>query len=196
MNRLSEHDELLLTAFQYVSGELSATDAARFEARLAEDEAAQQAVADAVILSDSLLLQVRVMPVRCSSAAKDGGRHRTFVATALAAVAVVLIALAWPGAGDPERALIDNARHADDVTPSEQSAGSLLAVWSEMSAGAAEEPESLDSADDPAAAGSPASDADELPEWLLHAVAEAQGAQAEPSVPSVDPVDDELDEET
>ncbi len=196
MNRLSQHDELLLIAFQYVSGELNESDAARFESRLAEDEAAQQAVADAVLLSDSLLLQARVRPVRGSSAAKDGGRHRAFVAAAVAAVAVVLIALAWPGAGDLERALVDNPRHADDLTPAEQSAGSLLAVWSEMSAGAAEEPESLDSADDPAAAGSPASDADELPEWLLHAVAEAQGALAEPSAPSDDPADDELDEET
>jgi hypothetical protein len=50
--------ELAWLAFQYVSEELSADDAAAFELRLAEDQAAREAVAQAVELSAALKLAI------------------------------------------------------------------------------------------------------------------------------------------
>ena len=131
MNRLPEQDELLLTAFQYAAGELTAADAARFESRLADDLAAQQALADAVLLAGSLRRPTRVAAIRPATPAAQG-RNRTVVAAVMAACAIGLIALAWPSPSD-DRVAVNG--HAPFGVSDQERARSLLAVWSEMSAG-------------------------------------------------------------
>ena len=50
MNDSNRHDELSWLAFQYVAGDFSTADAEAFEERLATDQAAREAVAEAVAL--------------------------------------------------------------------------------------------------------------------------------------------------
>lgn len=198
MNRLPDQDELLLTAFQYVAGELTAAESARFESRLADDLAAQEALADAVLLADSLQRPIRVAAARPTQLAAARptvpvaqGRNRAFVAAVMAACAIGLVALAWPGPTD-DRVAVDGP--APFRVSDQERARSLLDVWSEMAAGATAEPDG--SVDDSTGGDLPESEGDELPEWLLHAVAEAEGGVVEePSRAPAEPVIDD-DEET
>lgn len=191
MNRLPDQDELLLTAFQYVAGELTAAESARFESRLADDLAAQQALADAVLLAGSLRRPARVAAARLATAPAAHRRNRAFVAAVMAACAIGLVALAWPGPSNDHDA-VDG--HAPFRVSDQERARSLLAAWSEMSAATTNEQDG--SADDSTGDDLPESQFDELPEWLLHAVAEAEGDVAEePSPAPAEPVIDD-DEET
>lgn len=59
----NEQDELTWQAFQYVAGELSVTDADLFEERLADDQAAREAVAQAVALFHTVCAVEAAEPV-------------------------------------------------------------------------------------------------------------------------------------
>lgn len=96
---MNEH-QLQFTAFQYVSGELSESEAERFEARMAEDELACLAVAQVVQVSQALRTGLTpresadCKPAACGSAKLANSRSRTrlvigFAAACLVAVCVV-----------------------------------------------------------------------------------------------------------
>jgi hypothetical protein len=61
-----DNSELLLTAFRYVAGELSAEEAADFETLLSDDQAARDALADVVVLSEAMAVEEfeRIHPQR------------------------------------------------------------------------------------------------------------------------------------
>ena len=59
----NKQDELTWQAFQYVAGELSVTDADLFEERLADDQAAREAVAQAVALFHTVCAVEAAEPV-------------------------------------------------------------------------------------------------------------------------------------
>src|SRR5690348_7639444 len=96
MKRDVEPDELLLTAFRYVAGELSAQDASQFEARLANDLDAQQALADAVLLGDAVARATVVVRRRPDlHAASQRGLRVGAILAVVAATLLVAITL-WP----------------------------------------------------------------------------------------------------
>jgi anti-sigma-K factor RskA len=87
-----EQDELTWQAFQYVAGELSATDADLFEERLADDQAAREAVAHAVALFHTVCAVEAAEPV---VAVRERTSRRAVLvpAIALALAAAILLAV-------------------------------------------------------------------------------------------------------
>lgn len=90
-----EQDELAWLAFQYVAGELSVADADLFEERLADDQTAREAVAEAVALFHTVCAAEAAQPLQAVSRGAGSRRiTRTIVwRTALAISAAVLLAL-------------------------------------------------------------------------------------------------------
>lgn len=88
----NEQDELTWQAFQYVAGELSATDADLFEERLADDQAAREAVAQAVALFHTVCAVEAAEPV---VAVRERASRRAVLvpAIALAVAAAILLAV-------------------------------------------------------------------------------------------------------
>uniref|UniRef100_A0A7C2P096 Zinc-finger domain-containing protein n=1 Tax=Schlesneria paludicola TaxID=360056 RepID=A0A7C2P096_9PLAN len=103
-------------AQQYVLGELSDDEAARFEETLADDPAACTAVADAARLVLSL---EALAPTPTVVAAPVAARDRRLVVAVAMAACVLLMVLAWRPQSDPEstrqvRAEIIEARELVD----------------------------------------------------------------------------------
>jgi ferric-dicitrate binding protein FerR (iron transport regulator) len=92
-DHLEMHDELHWLAFRYVAGEMTADEEGRFEAQLADDQGAREAVAQAVELHEA---------VRLAAATTNGvqlvpaenpvpRRHRLVWATSLAALVTLAL---------------------------------------------------------------------------------------------------------
>lgn len=192
MNAPPAQDELLLLAFRYLAGELSATESEGFETRLADDEAAQQALADVVQVSVALGAGTGTKTPTCVPVvAVRSIRRRQIAAAALAggtiACGLFLLTGGWntPPAG-PGTA-------ASDVTP--RQARSMVALWNELQFDEPERPlaeeqlSSLSSDDeaDPAL----------VPDWMLAAVAGLEPDALPEKAPDSQPGDatPELDEE-
>jgi ferric-dicitrate binding protein FerR (iron transport regulator) len=187
-----DHDELLLLAFRYLAGELSAAESEAFEARLADDEPAQQALADVVQVSAALGAGSGTNAPTCVPVvAGRNVRRRQIAAAALAggtiACGVLLLTADWnsPPSG-PGTA-------ASDVTP--RQARSMVALWNELQFEEPERPladEQLSSltSDDEA-------DPAEVPDWMLAAVAGLEPGDLPESEADSRPGDTppELDEE-
>jgi anti-sigma-K factor RskA len=100
MNPTHDSTDLNWLAQQYVLGDLAVGDAARFEARLADDETACEAVARATRLMlalESVGWNVPTGPM-VASPVKVGTAHPTknpLVAAAALAACVLVLALAW-----------------------------------------------------------------------------------------------------
>ena len=90
-------DELLWSAFRYVSGEMDADEQAAFESKLADDQSAREAVADAVALG---VAAAHTRPVAAKSAAAHP-RLREWLAVGVAAGLLgALFALGRPAQND------------------------------------------------------------------------------------------------
>jgi len=76
-----EYSELQWLAFQYVSGELSTAAAAEFEQQLAGDQAACEAVAQAVLLTSAIHTACAASPAPCSPGAQTTSRSALSPAT-------------------------------------------------------------------------------------------------------------------
>jgi anti-sigma-K factor RskA len=92
----NDQDELTWRAFQYVAGELSATDADLFEERLADDQSAREAVAQAVALFHTVCAVEAAEPA--VALAGQGSRRAVAVPAivwrgALAVAAAILLAI-------------------------------------------------------------------------------------------------------
>src|SRR5215218_2517827 len=86
--------DLLLIAVRYVAGDLPAGETAAFEARLASDQDAREAVAQAVELGAAV---VQLTPVASSGLLSPHRRRGRPVALAAAAVLALAAGLAlWP----------------------------------------------------------------------------------------------------
>lgn len=94
-------EDLEWTAFQYIANELPEADAAAFEQRLADDQAAREAVARCVELTHSVVAleearSPEVASVLAASRCSDRRRRRWSVAAVLAAAVAVCLAF-WIG---------------------------------------------------------------------------------------------------
>jgi hypothetical protein len=194
MHRSVDNDELLLTAFRYLAGDLPAAKARQFEGGLDGDPAAQQALADAVLLGDALArstVVVRVPPQL--RPVHQRGRHTGAVLAVVAAAFLLAVSL-WPSSA-PDRD--DGLATSGD---SQRDSGSVLDVWNDLAdsdaMGQALQADALNEGVDDA---EPPGDAEDIPEWLLHAVAGTLATEEE-SAPAPEPDDapatDEIDEST
>jgi len=94
-------NELDWSAFCYAAGEMSESEAAAFELRLAEDQAAREALARAVELTQAVAAAESLEPVVTLNqpAAKELTWSRRLAWMAIGSAASLLVALLWSGAG-------------------------------------------------------------------------------------------------
>jgi hypothetical protein len=169
-------------AFQYVCGELPADDAAAFERRLEDDQAAREAVAEAVGLTEAVTFLSPAMATPRRPARYALG---WMAAGAAACLAVVLCARTMPAlAPGPQAPIRKPGGEADRAL-----ARTWLKLHEDAEAAASEpaddvfgldEPTMLAEAE-PAPGGEPDGMAD-MPPWLLEA---ASLRNAEPARPAV-----------
>lgn len=94
-------NELDWSAFCYAAGEMNESDAAAFELRLAHDQAAREALARAVELTQAVAAAESLEPVVTlrQPAAKEVTWSRRLAWMAIGSAASLLVALLWSGAG-------------------------------------------------------------------------------------------------
>lgn len=149
-------------AFQYVSDELPAAEAARFEDRLAGDQAAREAVAESM-----LLLQAVAAGARIASPAP----HRTWLQPAAWAAigAAACLAIIFAIRSLPRDPVVAQRPQAADLTSAE-----LALVWAQNSS--FEDPSSAEVAAEEDL--SLAADADVIvPVWMLEALSGSEEAK-------------------
>jgi hypothetical protein len=199
MNTASLENDLDLTAFRYIAGEMPAHEQAAFEERLAADQSARESVARAVRLSRAVASAAPETGSRQRPAAMpqrpQRRRLRTLASIAASAACVFLAAvLTW-------RAGLDRIRDADtgshsgtsmpDADPETAGLSRMLALWS-----AAGSPEADAEAADAAAFGDadfasrdmgevPASEV-LIPDWMLAGVSLAKELEDQVTRPSAE----------
>jgi hypothetical protein len=179
MNRPSDQSDLLLLAFRYVSGELPAQEAATFEERLAGDQDACEALADAVELCEVVAIGAAdsvMAPARSSRPSRR--KAAAVLAGSLASVAAIVAVgtqLADRGADREQR----YAAHQ---------ASSLLSMWRHL-----RNQEGDGNDRDLDEDGSNVEASDEIPDWMFTALATTAGDEAIiPSPPNNGLDEDEL----
>ena len=189
----AHHDgsrDFTLTAFRYVSGELTSGEREGFESLLAANLDAQQALADVVLICESVAdatdnIALPATPDRVASQRRSRHAGGFAVGAAVAAVACAAICL-WTQFPDHQFSV-------DGVSPSVapwsrmESADSIVSVWSELGTDDGGIP--TDEREDEDAA------AEEFPDWLMSAV--SPPSDETESIPQPDDFefDDELDED-
>ncbi len=172
------YNKLDWLAFQYIADEMATEDRATFEHRLADDQAAREAVARAVELTQALLADQceKVLlssdPIRSSSAAeiRDRARARrrlTWLGLSLAMCFLLLIGSGFfTGRFTGGVGLIDQPRAESDMGNAVETS-QLAIAWSNARV-------ELDVADEEPFAdpdGDFGTDAVSTPDWMLAAVA-------------------------
>lgn len=167
------HD-LHLLAFRYVAGDLPEADSEAFELRLADDQAAREAVAMAVELSDS------ISACRSSRRVPGARRTRAFLwAGGLAAAASVTFALTQFG---PQPALHDVESRPIAGMQGVAVAWAAFGTPAESLVDAAESSESdrIGIEDDAAAADADPDATTVVPSWVVHAVSSSESTISTP----------------
>ncbi len=189
----NENHELDWSAFCYAAGEMTADEAAAFEARLADDQAAREALARAVELTEVVASAESLAPaVVVRSQASVWTKRLTWMA--IGSAASLLVALVWSGAW--------SWLASETVASAEQAR--LAAAWSQTRQELAESDSDLwyprhfaaSEAEEPdAVLPTPVDDADLLdsvtPTWMTAAV---ESYPNEPADPDSTPFDGERSE--
>lgn len=170
-----DHAELLLTAFRYISGELSADETTAFEDRLSNDQPAREALADVVELSEAIAVEefdrcdpLRRKPAHAHDAPARDSRRGVLVAVCVIAIAgVFMLNDGRRSEHDPgHETTVDTGAPATDAVDGD--ADSVLSLWSELGVDDAERLRSdailADESDE-----LPTTE-NEIPDWLLTAV--------------------------
>lgn len=89
----ASNDELHWLAFRYVAGELTADEESRFEERLADDQAAREAVEEVAELSDAIRMTVDDFPTLPQR--RSLIRRVSWVAATLAGLLLVALVYWW-----------------------------------------------------------------------------------------------------
>ena len=118
-------------AFRYISGEMAGSEAEQFEALLADDQAARDAVVRAVELTQAIVA-IQTASIRPSAAMPQSWTHNiTWISTSVAALVLVTLALNFNGptksatsdSADIAKAWLD--RSAEPVIDSTTLSGAL-----------------------------------------------------------------------
>lgn len=192
----SQNDELLLLAFQYVSGELSAPETEAFEAQLAEEASAQQALADVVQLSEAVAIGAAERAVtRSQERVRRRSGRRQMIVAGLSGAVIAGAVFALAGRINQQGPSHDEQTAAvPSVSP--QEAHSVVTLWSAL--GSAEsEPSIVDESNIIPVEGADVT-GDEIPDWMLAAVAGVESIELLNSDRTPRPVTspDDDDEET
>ena len=161
MNSFDPH-ELNWLAFRYVAGEMSADECAEFETRLADDQAAREAVASAVELTqtmacaanDSCDIAAPEIVVRKRGRAVRGRRLLWVGLGAAACLTLVVFLRGVFNVRDVADSKLNPARHVRESQPQQ-----LALVWSQTRQGEETEAAADSDADEEAA---PADDLEEF----------------------------------
>jgi len=93
----STETDLDWLAFRYISGEIAVSEAEQFEALLADDQAARDAVVRAVELTQAIVA-VQTASISPSAAMPQSWTHNiTWISTSVAALVLVTLALNFNG---------------------------------------------------------------------------------------------------
>ena len=125
---MNENDELAWQAFQYVAGELQSDELAAFEARLADDQAAREAVAEAVELGEAASLALQPQPTLAPFKGQSHWWYGIPIGIALC-LATVLVVQHFPG---PAEQTTVNPNEETAVPDRPRSTSDLAAHWSEI----------------------------------------------------------------
>lgn len=186
MNDSTSHNDLAWKAFRYIAGEMNPDEVVDFEDRLGEDQAARDAVADAVELTQATCAALAPQPMRSTADSHAVSTWWYGVAAGVAACLLVMFAI-----GQLIRPA-NQAATADSDEPSGESVdvpadGALAVRWSEVrlreSPSEDDWPSDVDdwsiedSVDEARLAeehSRQAADATSAPAWMLAAVAHAR----------------------
>jgi len=190
-----EKNELDWSAFCYAAGEMTESEAAAFEQRLADDQAAREALARAVELTQVVATAESLEPaVALRSQASSWTRRLAWMA--IGSAASLLVALLWSGAnswfGGERFAVTDQSQLAAAWSQTRQElADSDSDLWYPKHLSAGETAASDEQPESPSDPG----DSDLLnsmaPSWLTAAV---ESYPNEPSDPDSTPFDGERSE--
>jgi hypothetical protein len=197
MTSPAKNDELLLLAFRYVSGELSAPEMEAFEAQLADDATTQQALADVVQLSEAVAIGAAERAVtRRQERVRRRTSRRQVVAAGLGGAVIAGSVLVLAGRIS-QRGDTGDTGTAQSAPVSTQEAQSMVSLWSELG-GEQVAASNGDESYSPSADDANTTIGDEIPDWMLAAVAGAGGDDlSDPdAVPRPMSLPDEGDEET
>jgi hypothetical protein len=123
---LKPDNELHWLAFRYVASELAADEEAQFETRLADDQAAREAVECAFELQQALwVVAAESLPVSASGRAVVASRIYAWTGVA---AACLLFALAWSLWPAGEHA----SRQAENREGVQEEAATLAIAWTEV----------------------------------------------------------------
>jgi hypothetical protein len=169
------HDETDWLAVRYLLDELTPDEAAAFEARLAEDQSAREALARATVLVQAL--GEAGQPVRTVAPSRRAVRK---IAALLAMVAAAVLVGVFVSRGVNTESAKPPRLAADEVDPAR-----LVVLWAD-----AEEPAGDVTPAEPSDNG--AADSDPLlpPDWMLAAV---EQETADGAAPSLDPSTDDIE---
>jgi hypothetical protein len=178
------------SAFCYAAGEMTPAEAEQFEARLADDQQAREALARAVELTQTVAAaesQAGDLVVPAGRHVADWGARLSWMA--IGGLASVVIALVWSG-----------AIHTSPSGPSEKQLA-LASAWTQARADIAQAKEEglwlpvtwLGEADEDSLAGTDAPDSPmgETPSWILAALADIAD---QPTKPNAEPFTNERGE--
>jgi hypothetical protein len=191
----TQHDELDWLAFCYAAGELTAGDAAAFEARLADEQEAREALARAVEMSEVVATAESLAPVVVARSQSSVWMKRV-VWMAIGSAASLLVALLWSGGSAlwPDRTVAssDRALLADAWSRTRQElAESDSDLWYPKHLAASESTAELFDARAPLAADDGELLEQATPSWMTAAV---ETYPNEPTDPDSTPFDGERSE--
>ena len=122
-------EDLNWQALRYVASEMDPPERDGFERRLADSQAAREAVAEAVELTQAVKFVLQAEPVTPAKSPASFGFSSWWLGAAMGSAACLLIMLGIQQANKPERAA---AHDPDSPAATSQDNGALAARWSEV----------------------------------------------------------------
>ncbi len=151
----TNNSELLLRAFRYYNDEMSVPEQTEFEQHLGSDLATQEALADVVVIQESLLLKSDSVQVRAKPSSLSLSKVAALLVTAASIATIILSGTLSPGSKDSSET--DVAAITGDVE--------AVSLWTLMGH-ERDEPE----AESDANAVSIAAAVIDVPDWMFAAV--------------------------
>ena len=180
----SSHN-LAWEAFRYAAGEMNAAEGEAFEQLLADDQAAREALAEAVELTQAVHVSYEAEPAMPLAALQPGGRYGAWwMGVALGSAACLFIMLGVQQIQQSQRDIVSNEPAVETDVP-EKADGALAARWSEIRESQRDyQPWSEVALDDELSADNltpwsveEESDQPAAPEWMMAAVSAARGSE-------------------